>query len=128
MCRKGRSSPRVNNHKGFIQMLKYTCAVAAIALLLIPNSFSTSKASSDIFAITSTRYIQVPAAAGSQPNQPITLAATLYQPRFFPSAPAVVYIHGWGGHRLTGTDNLAYYIAASGYTVLSYSARGFGNG
>ncbi|HVG19189.1 MAG TPA: alpha/beta fold hydrolase, partial [Blastocatellia bacterium] len=52
----------------------------------------------------------------------------LYQPRFFPSAPAVIYIHGWGGHRLMGEDNLAYYISAAGYTVLSYSARGFGNG
>jgi putative CocE/NonD family hydrolase len=52
----------------------------------------------------------------------------LYQPRFFPSAPAVIYIHGWGGHRLTGSDNLAYYVAAAGYTVLSYTARGLGDG
>ena len=58
----------------------------------------------------------------------MTLAATLYQPRFFTSAPAVIYIHGWGGHRLTGENNLAYYIAATGYAVLSYTARGFGNG
>jgi putative CocE/NonD family hydrolase len=29
---------------------------------------------------------------------------------------------------LSGEDNLAYYVAAAGYTVLSYTARGFGEG
>jgi ABC-2 type transport system ATP-binding protein len=58
----------------------------------------------------------------------IELAATLYQPRLLASAPAVIYIHGWGGRRLTGTNNPAYYIAAAGYIVLSYTARGFGGG
>jgi predicted acyl esterase len=108
-------------------MVKYVYACIVIALLLIPASAPVSRANADIFVNTSTHYIQVPAGAGVQ-SSTISLAATLYEPRFFPSAPAVIYIHGWGGGRLTGSDNLAYQIAASGYTVLSYSARGFGNG
>lgn len=107
--------------------VKYACACIAIALFIVTASVPGSRASADILVKTSTHYIQVPASADTQ-SPTISLAATLYQPRLFPSAPAVIYIHGWGGHRLTGTDNLAYYIAASGYTVLSYSARGFGNG
>jgi predicted acyl esterase len=74
----------------------------------------------------STHFIEV--GPGSSGSEPVKLAATLYEPRFLLSAPAAVYIHGWGGRRLTGSDNLAYYIAASGYVVLSYTARGFGGG
>ena len=54
----------------------------------------------------------------------ITLAATLYQPRLFSAAPAVIYIHGWGGHRLTGEDNLAYYISGGRlHCAFVYGAR-----
>jgi predicted acyl esterase len=108
-------------------MVKYVCACIVIAFLLIPSSVPASRVNADLLVNTSTHFIQVPASADVQ-SSTISLAATLYQPRLFPSAPAVIYIHGWGGRRLTGTDNLAYYIASSGYTVLSYSARGFGNG
>lgn len=108
-------------------MVKYVCVCIVVALFLIPSSVAGSRISADILVNTSTHYIQVPASADVE-SPTISLAATLYQSRFFPAAPAVIYIHGWGGHRLTGSDNLAYYIAASGYTVLSYSARGFGNG
>jgi putative CocE/NonD family hydrolase len=108
-------------------MVKYICVCIALVLFLIPASVPGSRVNADIFVNTSTHFIQVPASVEGQSTN-ISLAATLYQPRLFPSAPAVIYIHGWGGHRLTGTDNLAYYISAAGYTVLSYSARGFGNG
>ena len=85
-----------------------------------------SQAKAGLLVEESTHFIEVP--GGSFGSQPIKLAATLFQPRFFPSAPAVIYIHGWGGRRLKGEDNLAYYVAAAGYTVLSYTARGFGEG
>ncbi|HYP28780.1 MAG TPA: CocE/NonD family hydrolase [Blastocatellia bacterium] len=97
-----------------------------LALLLLPCP--RADAQFNILVKSSTHFIEVPASADSPDGPTISLAATLYQPRFFPSAPAVIYIHGWGGRRLMGEDNLAYYIAASGYTVLSYSARGFGDG
>jgi putative CocE/NonD family hydrolase len=109
-------------------MLKCVSLLIMIALLLFLLPGSTSRASAGIFVDTSTHFIQVPASVNAQSNDKISLAATLYQPRLFPAAPAVIYIHGWGGHRLMGEDNLAYYIASAGFTVLSYTARGFGSG
>src|SRR5258707_2457628 len=96
------------------------------AFWLVPGGSSASHAQLEFLVDESTHYIQVP--AGTYGSGTITLAATLYQPRFFPSAPAAIYIHGFGGHRLTGEDNLGYYIAATGYIVVSYTARGFGYG
>jgi predicted acyl esterase len=109
-------------------MLKRPALLIIIAILFISLPNSNSHASADVLVNTSTHFIRVPSSVIASANDKITLAATLYQPRFFPSAPAVIYIHGWGGHRLIGEDNLAYYIAAAGYTVLSYTARGFGSG
>jgi putative CocE/NonD family hydrolase len=99
--------------------------VILLVALILPGSFGSRADALELVEV-STHFIDVP--AGSFGPGTIKLAATLYQPRFFPSAPAAVYIHGWGGHRLTGEDNLAYYISAAGYTVLSYTARGFGDG
>ena len=96
-----------------------------VAALILPGPFG-SRASAIELVDVSTHFIDVP--AGSFGSGTVKLAATLYQPRFFPFAPAAVYIHGWGGRRLMGEDNLAYYISAAGYTVLSYTARGFGDG
>lgn len=107
-------------------MSKLFSLVVISALLLVPGGPTASRANAIELVDVSTHFIEVP--AGSFGSGTIKLAATLYQPRFFPFAPAAVYIHGWGGHRLTGEDNLAYYIAASGYIVLSYTARGFGDG
>src|ERR1044071_6785559 len=109
-------------------MLKCVSLLIAIALLLISLPAVNSHASAGLLVETSTHFIQVPASVNAQSNDKISLAATLYQPRLFPSTPAVIYIHGWGGHRLMGEDNLAYYISAAGYTVLSYTGRGFGSG
>ncbi len=109
-------------------MLKCVSLLITIALLLISLPAVNSHASAGLLVETSTHFIQVPASVNAQSNDKISLAATLYQPRLFPSTPAVIYIHGWGGHRLMGEDNLAYHIANAGYTVLSYTARGFGSG
>src|ERR1044071_1010934 len=109
-------------------MLKCVSLLVAVALLLVLFPASGARADTDIFVDVSTHFIQVPASATAQGNDRISLAATLYQPRLFPTAPAVIYIHGWGGHRLMGEDNLAYYIASAGFTVLSSTPRGFGSG
>jgi ABC-2 type transport system ATP-binding protein len=99
--------------------------IILVAALILPGSFGSRTSAIELVEV-STHFIDVP--AGSFGSGTVKLAATLYQPRFFPFAPAAVYIHGFGGHRLTGEDNLAYYIAAAGYVVLSYTARGFGDG
>ena len=111
-------------------MCKFKPITVAIlsAILLCPCLMPSSHARADIGDILvdiSTRFIDVPQGSSTSP---VRLVATLYQPRLLPSAPAVIYIHGWGGHRLTGSDNIAYYVAAAGYTVLSYTARGLGDG
>jgi putative CocE/NonD family hydrolase len=108
------------------KLLNLLVLLVLIVFLIAPRNSATSHAQLELLVDESTHFIQVP--AGSFGPGVVTLALTLYQPRFFPSAPAAIYIHGWGGHRLTGTDNLAYYIAASGYIVASYTARGFGHG
>jgi len=102
-------------------------SLAVAGLLLSSSQFWATPARPGALVDVSTRFVTVPAGSFAG-DENITLAATLYQPRFLLSAPAVVYIHGWGGHRLTGEDNLAYYVAAAGYIVLSYTARGFGDG
>jgi putative CocE/NonD family hydrolase len=96
-------------------------------MLIVACSLAEPAARADLLVRVSTHFIEVPAGS-AQASGTIRLAATLYEPRLFFSAPAVIYIHGWGGRRLTGSDNLAYYIAASGYTVVSYTARGWGGG
>src|ERR1700730_17563904 len=102
------------------KLLNLLVLLVLIVFLIAPGKSATSHAQLELLVDESTHFIQVP--AGSFGPGVVTLALTLYQPRFFPSAPAAIYIHGWGGHRLTGTDNLAYYIAASGYIVASYTA------
>ena len=106
--------------------LKLLSLLIIPALLIVPCGPSAPSVQALELVDVSTHFIDVP--AGSFGSGTVRLAATLYQPRFFPLAPAAVYIHGWGGRRLTGEDNLAYYIAAAGYVVLSYTARGFGEG
>jgi predicted acyl esterase len=109
-------------------MSKLSRLFAAAAMVAMLASGSSAPAQTEILVKTSTHFIEVPAGESLQSSGTIRLAATLYQPRFLAAGPAVVYIHGFGGRRLTGTDNLAFYIAAAGYTVLSYTARGFGEG
>jgi predicted acyl esterase len=109
------------NRKSVLSVL---IATALLVLSSGPLLFPGSPARADLLVDISTHFIDVP--QGSSP-EPVRLAATLYQPRFLPSAAAAIYIHGWGGRRLTGEDNLAYYVAAAGYVVLSYTARGFGD-
>jgi putative CocE/NonD family hydrolase len=108
--------------------MKNVTVACLTVLFFISVAASPRPAQLDLLVDASTHFIRVPADSSAPSEGTIFLAATLYQPRFFPSAPAVVYIHGWGGRRLTGTDNLAYKIAATGYVVLSYTARGFGSG
>ncbi len=109
-------------------MTKLFCLLIAAAMAVMLGSSPSAHAQTEILVKTSTHFIDVPAGASLQSSGTIRLAATLYQPRFLAAGPAVIYIHGFGGRRLTGTDNLAFFIAAAGYTVISYTARGFGEG
>ncbi len=82
------------------KLLTLFVLLVLIVFLIAPGKTAASHAQLELLVDESTHFIQVP--AGSFGPGVVTLALTLYQPRFFPSAPAAVYIHGWGGHRLTG--------------------------
>ncbi len=63
---------------------------------------------------------------GSGPySGPVRLDATLYLPQGAPREPAVMLAHGFGGTKLD-MDAEARRIAARGYVVLTWTARGFG--
>jgi ABC-2 type transport system ATP-binding protein len=55
----------------------------------------------------------------------VELDTTLYLPDGDDPAPAVVLAHGFGGSKNSVADD-ARDLAARGYVVLTYSARGFG--
>ena len=69
-----------------------------------------------------TEDVRVP--SGSGPDA-VELDATLYLPDADEPAPAVVLAHGFGGSKRSVADD-ALDLAARGYVVLAYSARGFG--
>lgn len=90
-------------------------AVAALAFVVLPQDSS---------ADTSTRdaRITVPDSPGSTGT--VDIDARLYAPAVTP-APTVLLAHGFGGSK-DSVDGQARDLAARGYTVLAYSARGFG--
>ncbi|WP_353651179.1 alpha/beta fold hydrolase [Nakamurella sp. A5-74] len=71
------------------------------------------------------REVSVPGAQAPWDPAPVTLDATLYLPATTP-APAVILAHGFGGSK-TSVRAQAQQLARSGFVVLAYSARGFGN-
>ena len=56
---------------------------------------------------------------------PVSLAADIYLPARTP-APAVILAHGFGGSRLSVAGQ-AQQLAAAGFVVAAYTARGFGD-
>ncbi|OZD57556.1 ABC transporter [Rhodococcus sp. 06-1059B-a] len=99
-------------------------AVLLVAIVLAVSIFFVfrSPASQDAASPLDTR-ITVPEAPGSA--ETIDLDARLYVPEVTP-APAVLLAHGFGGDKLS-VDGQARSLAADGFLVLTYSARGFGD-
>ncbi|MGA9870592.1 MAG: alpha/beta fold hydrolase, partial [Rhodococcus sp. (in: high G+C Gram-positive bacteria)] len=98
-------------------------AVLVVAVLAAVTSFLVARsgdADSGVTALDAT--ITVPERPGAA--ETIDLDARLYSPQTTP-APAVLLAHGFGGDK-TSVEGQARSLAADGYTVLTYSARGFG--
>ena len=91
-------------------------AVLALVTALVWPKSSAPTAPTEVVAITA------PGGVGEDPT--ITLDATVYQPATLP-APAVILAHGLGGTKDSVTAD-AQDLAAAGYLVLAYTARGFG--
>lgn len=89
--------------------------VAGVIAAVIPKSSGPNVRAED-FRIT------VPGGPGV--TDPVVLDSTLYVPPTVP-APAVIMAHGFGGSKDSVAAD-ARDLAAKGYVVLAYSARGFG--
>jgi len=97
-------------------------AVAVVALVAVGVLVASAVATRPAPIVPRDLTIAVPAGPGSDGT--IDLDASLYLPAVTP-APAVIVAHGFGGSKNSVADD-ARRLAAAGFVVLTYSARGFG--
>lgn len=90
--------------------------IAALAVLFLPQDSRTETTTRDA-------RITLPDSPGSAGS--VDIDARLYVPDTTP-APTVLLAHGFGGSK-DSMDGQARGLASRGYTVLAYSARGFGD-
>src|SRR4051812_26185590 len=69
--------------------------------------------------------VRIAVVDGPDGDQHVSLDATFFPPAGSGAAPAVLLAHGFGGSKLSVRDQ-AERLAAGGYAVLTWSARGFG--
>ncbi|SDP31701.1 ABC-2 type transport system ATP-binding protein [Nakamurella panacisegetis] len=93
--------------------------VAAIVLVATPKNAEPSSA-----VRTQDETISVPGGPGVTGQ--VKIDATLYLPPGSGRAPAVLMAHGFGGSKQSVAGD-ARTLAARGFVVLAYSARGFGH-
>ena len=96
-------------------LLALTLAAAATVLLTVPAGAATTAAVQE-------QRIDVPGGPGVTGT--VSLDTSLYLPAVTP-APAVLVAHGFGGSKAS-VDADARDLAARGFVVLTWSARGFG--
>jgi len=95
--------------------------VGAVVLLLVAIGVPVAMTSGSSGAVsTRSQFVAGTPEAGA----PVGLDTTVYFPASTP-APAIVLAHGFGGSK-TDLDSEARLLAAHGYVVLAYTARGFG--
>ncbi len=103
--------------------------VGAIVVLLAIGGIALAAASTHTsgYAVrTEQLWVTGTPEPGSGPySGPVRLDSTLYLPQGAPREPAVMLAHGFGGTK-ADMDAEARRIAARGYVVLTWTARGFG--
>ncbi|CAA9240082.1 MAG: Uncharacterized hydrolase, CocE/NonD family / Efflux ABC transporter, ATP-binding protein [uncultured Blastococcus sp.] len=95
---------------------------AALALLLLLPGLLVLAPAASAAQDVRTEQARVPSGSGADA---VELDTTLYLPGGNDPAPAVVLAHGFGGSKQSVAAD-AEDLAARGYVVLTYSARGFG--
>ncbi|OZD75116.1 ABC transporter [Rhodococcus sp. 05-339-2] len=95
--------------------------IAVLALVALAFVFLPQDSSAD----TSTREARITLPDDPGSTGTVDIDARLYVPSVTP-APTVLLAHGFGGSK-DSVDGEARDLAARGYTVLAYSARGFGD-
>ncbi|OZF28155.1 ABC transporter [Rhodococcus sp. 14-2496-1d] len=95
--------------------------IAVLALVALAFVFLPQDSSAD----TSTREARITLPDDPGSTGTVDIDARLYVPSVTP-APTVLLAHGFGGSK-DSVDGEARDLTARGYTVLAYSARGFGD-
>ncbi|MEJ2869433.1 alpha/beta fold hydrolase [Actinomycetospora sp. OC33-EN08] len=106
-----------------IRLLVLPLVVLLGLLLATPAQGAPAQADPD-GATTRVQDLRIAVRDGPARDQPQSLDATLYLPARTP-APAVMLAHGFGADKRS-VDGQARSLAARGYVVLAWSARGFG--
>lgn len=112
-------APSQNPHYLWVMKRSWSLiAATAIALsgLALPLSLATTASASTTY---STQNLRLPGASG------VFLDSTIYLPKSAP-APAILLAHGFTGDKKSVATQ-AQALAAHGYVVLTWTARGFGN-
>ncbi|WP_131737455.1 alpha/beta fold hydrolase [Actinomadura roseirufa] len=102
---------------------RWTAAGAAVALLGGGAAWGVSADGAPRVRTVDERITVVD---GPKDDQRVTLDATLYRPVGRAKGPALMLGHGFGGDKRDVTGD-ARAFARAGYTVLTWSARGFGH-
>lgn len=98
-------------------------AVVSIAIIAVVSVFFVVRPlSEETDPSTLDTTVTVPESPGA--TETVDLDTRLYVPATTP-APAVLLAHGFGGDKFS-VENQARSLARDGFTVLTYSARGFG--
>lgn len=96
--------------------------VVVLALVALVTTLVRSDAGAGAAVRTEDSLLTFPEGPGSDAT--VSIDTTVYVPDSTP-APAVILAHGFGGDK-TSLDGQARDLAARGFVVLAYSARGFG--
>jgi dienelactone hydrolase len=97
---------------------RYLTAIAAVPILLFGLVAAASPATAAVAPTTGFRFVDIVAADG------VVLKANVVEPTSAGRHPAIVFVNSWG---LNDLEYLAQAdaLAQGGYTVLSYTTRGF---
>ena len=96
-------------------------ALVLVTAVAVP--WALARSDDDAAAIT-TEDVTLDVLDGPARDERVRLDATLYRPAVTP-APAVLVAHGFGGSKASVAEE-ARELAARGFVVLAYTARGFG--
>lgn len=99
----------------------------SLVTLVVAGAFLWSAEDKPVTAtpVVTTRDVRIDVLDGPSKQQRVQIDLTLYAPAETP-APAVVLAHGFGGDK-NSLAGPARQLAARGFTVLTYSSRGFGD-
>jgi ABC-2 type transport system ATP-binding protein len=122
MIRLGRRLARRLWPRGWRARLVSACVVIVVLAAAVAGGVAAASGPGPVTA----RQVRVSVTDGPQDNQHVTLDATFFTPSGTARVPVILLAHGFGQTK----DDMrpeAEILARSGFAVLTWSARGFGN-